>query len=74
MVGASTQRLCCRGTPWKITFLGFAFLSAAAASVMLIPDESSNLVITRAVTCALLSGGGIATLAGASLVFDLQKS
>jgi Protein of unknown function (DUF1118) len=63
----------CRSTPWKITTLGVLFLSAAAGATILLPDESTSEVVTRLLITIVLSGGGIAALVGASLVFDIQK-
>ena len=55
-----------------MTFLGFAILSAAAASITFVTDADTALA--RDALAVVLSGIGIAMLAGASLVFDLQKS
>ena len=64
----------CRGTPWKVTVLGLVFLTAAAGATITLPADNTTELVTRTLVTILLSGGGIAALAGASLVFDIQKS
>lgn len=64
----------CRSTPWKVTTLGFVFLSSAAAATMLLPGGDTAELVTRAALTTVLAGGGVAVLAAASLIFDIQSS
>ena len=64
----------CRGTPGTIQALGVALILGAVASVVYIPDDSTSLIALQTVLAGSLGAGAVASLAGASLLSDLQDA
>jgi hypothetical protein len=63
----------CRSTPGKLLGLGLVLVFAAAAAVVVIPDNTSNDVITQAALAGGLGIAGTVALVAGGFVSDLQR-
>lgn len=63
----------CRGTPGNLTFLGLVFLAVAAGAVLIIPDDSTGLVVAQSAAALAVGGAGVAAFLGGSFIGELQK-
>lgn len=63
----------CRQTPGNLKALAIVLLLVAAGTVVVIPDDSTGLVIAQYTLVAALGSAGVAALLGGSFVGMLQK-
>lgn len=60
-------------TPTNLTVLGLFLITAAAGSVVAIPDDTTSLLVGQYVLAGVLGSAGVASVLGGGFIGELQK-